>query len=347
MNAALGVSTMMPSGTLGSWAMPSLRQLGADLGADALGGAQLGDAGDQREQDPHRAPRPTRGRARAAACGRCRSGAARADRPQPQRRVGAARHAHRRRQLVAAEIERAEGDRPAAHALERRDRVRVLLLLGRQRRALEVQELGAEQADRLGAEVDRDRDLLEHLDVGRQVDRACRRRSPTACRASPTAAARARAARRRALVAAQRLGVGVEDHLAAVAVDDHRHPRPDAVAEVLDAHDQRQPQRARHDRGVRRAAAPLGAEAGRLGAAQLRGVGGRQIVRRRRCCPWASPRPTTRPCPAGCAAGARRPWRRRCAARGSTGPRCDRTPTGSGRARGAPPTRRDVFSSRM
>ena len=39
------------------------------------------------------------------------------------------------------------------------------------------------------------------------------------------------------LVAPQRLGVGIEDHLAAEAVDDHRHPRPDLVPEPLDADD--------------------------------------------------------------------------------------------------------------
>ena len=81
------------------------------------------------------------------------------------------------------------------------------------------------------------------------------------------------------LVAPQRLGVGIEDHLAAQAVDDDRHPRPDLVPQPLDTDDVGQPQRARHDRGVGGAPAPLGAEAGRFGATELRGVRRRQLVR--------------------------------------------------------------------
>ena len=142
------------------------------------------------------------------------------------------------------------------------------------------------------------------------------------------------------LVPAQRLRVGIEDHLAAQAVDDDRHPRPDLVPQPLDADDVGQPQRARHDGGVRRAPAPLGAEAGRLGAPQLGGVRRRQLVRdgdaplgrvlgRDRL---AGARP-------GCAAGAHRPARRRSCGRGSMGPRSARTPPGSGPATCAPPTR--------
>ncbi len=82
------------------------------------------------KQDLHAARRPPRGRARAAACGRGRRGGASSGSsaaPSPgwsplgMRTDG--------RQLVAAEVERAEGDRPPPHALERRDGVRVLLVL--------------------------------------------------------------------------------------------------------------------------------------------------------------------------------------------------------------------------
>ena len=81
------------------------------------------------------------------------------------------------------------------------------------------------------------------------------------------------------LVAAQRIPVGVQDHLAARAVDDHGHARPDLAPDIFDADHVGQVQRAGHDRGVRGAAAALGAEPRRLGPAQLRGVGGRQLVR--------------------------------------------------------------------
>src|SRR5450432_110435 len=139
MRAALGVSIMTPRGTFGSCAMPS--------------------------------------RARSAHTSRQSSVAARSSATPEMsgKRIcmgptAAARDAHGRGQLVAAEVERAEGDRAPLHALQRRDSVQVLLVLRRQVGALEVEELGAEEADGARAQIDGDGDLLEHLDVGGEVD---------------------------------------------------------------------------------------------------------------------------------------------------------------------------------
>ena len=207
--------------------------------------------------------------------------------------------------------------------------------------AFEIEELGAEQADRLGAQLDGDRDLLQHLDVGLQVDggAVAGLRGDVAHRRQPLRARAGRVGAR--LVAAQRGGVGIQDHLAARAVDDDRHPRPDPAAQALDADDVGQAQRARDDGRVRRAAAALGAEPRRLGAAQLGGVGRRQLVRDGDAALRAPPRATrSRRRRPGCAAGARRRARRRSCDRGSTDPRCARTRPGSDPAPCAPPTRR-------
>ena len=216
MSAALGVSTITPSGSLDACGIPSRVQLrrctSAQIRLAARSSATPEISGNRICIGPT-APGAVEG---------AQLGPEHvlplervADRPQPHRRVGAARDAHRRRQLVAAQVQRAERDRPPADALERRDRVRVLLVLGGQLRALEVEELGAEQPDRLGAQIDGDRDLLEHLDVRLQVNRravdrlgrhVADRRQPVRARALHLGAR---------LVAAQRLVVGIEDHLAA------------------------------------------------------------------------------------------------------------------------------------
>jgi hypothetical protein len=110
-----------------------------------------------------------------------------------------------------------------------------LLVLRRQIGAFEVEKLGAEQPHPLGAQLDGDRDLLQHLDVRLQVDRGAvvgvarhvaDRRQPLRARPAHLGAR---------FVALQRLGAGVQDHLAAIAVDDPRDPRPHLVADRLDA----------------------------------------------------------------------------------------------------------------
>ena len=78
------------------------------------------------------------------------------------------RSASGRGQLVAADIEGAHGDRPAVEAAHQGAQGLVLLLLVRQVGAVHEQELGAQQADALGAGVDRELDLARQLDIGLQ-----------------------------------------------------------------------------------------------------------------------------------------------------------------------------------
>jgi len=154
-----------------------------------------------------------------------------------------------------------------------------LLLLRGQLVAFEVEKLGAEESHRFGPQIGGDGDLLQHLAVGVQVDHGAveglrrdvaDRRQPLGPRAVDVGAR---------LVPPQRLGVGIQDHLAAEAVDDDGHPRPHLVPESLDTDDVGQPQRPRHDGGVRGAPAPFGAEAGCFGATELGSVGRGQLVR--------------------------------------------------------------------
>src|ERR1019366_6383331 len=93
-----------------------------------------------------------------------------ADGTKAKGRVVAGWDAYRHRQFVAAEVERAKDDVAAFHGPQGGNRVLVLLFLRRQRRALEVQELGAEKPDGIGPQLDRDRQFLQQLDVGSQLD---------------------------------------------------------------------------------------------------------------------------------------------------------------------------------
>ena len=143
------------------------------------------------------------------------------------------------------------------------------------------------------------------------------------------------------LVAAQRLRVGVEDHLAAHAVDDQRHPGPDLVPEPLDADRRRAaPARAprspcatsaRPPRCRSRPPPPAPAAPRRPATARAR----------RRCSPWAPPRATPSRHPDQVAQQALADQRDVALAVAEVrDPRCARTPPGSGRAPCAPPTRR-------
>ena len=125
-----------------------------------------------------------------------RLGEAEADRAQAQRRIG--RDAREPVEpflvLVGAEVERADRDRLAAHALGHAAVGLELLVLGRQAVAVEEQELGAEEADAGRAVLERLLEVLRQLDVRVQLDRARRRASsPAWCAAACSFAARARA----------------------------------------------------------------------------------------------------------------------------------------------------------
>jgi hypothetical protein len=147
-----------------------LGQLVAHVGADLAHDAPLAHAGNEGKHDAQRTHRrgPIEGaqlRAEEIAPPQRI-----ADRAQAEGRVVARGNAHRHGQLVAAQVEGPEDHAAAFHRLERRHGVLVLLFLGGQGRAFEVEELGAEQPHGVGAELDGNRNLLEQLDVGRQLD---------------------------------------------------------------------------------------------------------------------------------------------------------------------------------
>ena len=82
--------------------------------------------------------------------------------------------------LVGAEVERAQHHRPALHRLGHVAVGLELLVLARQLVAVEEHELGAEQADALGARLEHFRHVLRQLDVGEQLDRRAVDASPPA-----------------------------------------------------------------------------------------------------------------------------------------------------------------------
>ena len=100
-----------------------------------------------------------------------------------------------------------------------------------------------------------------------------------ASRALARRSACTRVARRPIREALLNAEVGLEDDLAAHAVDDDGHAGADVLDEVLHPGHQRQPKGARHQGRVRGLAAALGEEAADAGAAELGDVGRGKIVR--------------------------------------------------------------------
>ena len=88
-----------------------------------------------------------------------------------QRRVGPGRDLHGQWELVPAEVERPKGHGQSPGRAQRGDGVLILLLLARQVGALQVEELGAKQADGFRPGRHRGRHARQRLDVGGQVDR--------------------------------------------------------------------------------------------------------------------------------------------------------------------------------
>ena len=95
---------------------------------------------------------------------------------QPRKGLASCRRLERHRELVAAEVERADHDRVARERRGDAAEVVGLLVLGRQRRPTGQQEFRPEQADALGAHPHRRLDLLRQVHVAHQPDRAPRRR---------------------------------------------------------------------------------------------------------------------------------------------------------------------------
>ena len=211
-----------------------------------------------------------------------RLGQAIADRAQAERRV---RHRVRRASggglqgLVRADVERADRDRLAFHR-ERDFAVGLeLLFLVGQALPVHEQELGAKEADALGAVFEHFGHVLRQLDVGEELDRdPVERRGrgfPEPLELFPLQLVLGLAQP----VLGQHDRVRVDDQHALHAVHDQQVVLADHVARVMQADDRRNVQAAREDRGMRSDAADVGDERAERMLLEQEHVGRRQVVR--------------------------------------------------------------------
>ena len=226
--AALGVSSMIPSGTPGSCATPSAARSARTLAQIASARSELVGARHERQHEAHRARRRRAIERAELRAEDVRSLEGEPDRANAERGVGPLRHPEGGRELVAAEVQRSERHGQPPDGVQHRERVAVLLVLGRQVRAFEVQELRAKEADPLGARCGHRRDAEQRLDVGAQMnpDAVGRQRGEILLgeelRVAQTLGRGARA------VGLQRLLGGIDDDVTARPVDDDdraRRPR--------------------------------------------------------------------------------------------------------------------------
>ncbi len=201
------------------------------------------------------------------------------DSANAEERVLLRRHRQRRQRLVGAGVERAHDQRPAGQHGRDLGQLLGLLVLAGQRRAIQKQELGAQQPDAFGAGVDGPAgvggrsEVGEHLDpgaVGRDggfVGPSLRR---LVRRAIAFGTLRRRGDQRR---------VGVDGHRSGLAVEQQPRVVGDAQHGVAEPDHGRQPERASEDRGVGRGRAaggddpehPVGIQAGRVGRGEFVG----------------------------------------------------------------------------
>ena len=136
--------------------------------------AHLAGAGDHRQQNVKRAVLRRAqhgGQLRVQQLGDAQR---QADRAQTQRRIDAGAQpgaaVQRISQLVAAHVQRAHRDRAPVHGLDQAAHRLVLLVLVGRRVAVHVHEFAAQQADAVGADVDRRGDLAGQVEIGLQAD---------------------------------------------------------------------------------------------------------------------------------------------------------------------------------
>ena len=147
-----------------------------------------------------------------------------ADAAHAEERVGLGRHGQRRQRLVGAGVERAHDERPAVERHGDLAQGLDLLVLVGQLRAVEEEELGAQQADALGAQLDRGGRLGGRAEVGEDLHaRAVARRARLV-----GALARGRAAGGEALAAL----LGVAEHAPRRGRPGASRPRRRAAARV-------------------------------------------------------------------------------------------------------------------
>ena len=189
------------------------------------------------------------------------------------------RHRQGRQRLVGARVERAHDQRPPVE----RDRdppqgLGLLVLVGELGRAQE-QELGAQQADALGAQLDRAGGLAGAAEVGEHLDPGA---VPCDAPARPRAPPRAAAPPPRSLAplpaSRSKASRGIDRHGPGIAVEQQSRPVSDAEHAGPEPDDRRQSQRPGQDRGVGGGRAARGGDRQHPLRVKTGGIGGRQLV---------------------------------------------------------------------
>jgi hypothetical protein len=202
-----------------------------------------------------------------------------ADAAIAEERIGLVGGAEIRRHLVAAQIHGPEDHRSRRETLGHRPVRHELLLLARQLGAVEIEELGSEEPDRVGArgmglgglrgqlDVDAELDPMTVAGLGRQIvhgeQLAIRLGDPFPPHRDPRA---------RGLV-------GAELDLATRAIHHRQVTGARRLGRALDRHHRRDAATTRDDRRVRGAATRLEYEAEHALAVEQRHVAGRDVVR--------------------------------------------------------------------
>ncbi|MPM96274.1 hypothetical protein SDC9_143432 [bioreactor metagenome] len=180
--------------------------------------------------------------------------------------------------LVGTEVEGADGDRPAAHALDHLLVGLVLLLFVGYVAAVEEEEFGTEQADALGAAIKGNRHVARQFDVGEQlyVNAVDRLRfgglQMLELRFLELDLFLAQ------LVLVEDALVRIDDDDTAQAVDDQQLAVADQAAGVFQAEYGRNRHRAGKDGGMRGGPANIGDEGGEAVFLEGDRIGRRQVV---------------------------------------------------------------------
>ena len=237
MTTALGTSIIIPSGMCFARAVPRRVDLVHGPAEQAAHLAELLHAGHHRHHDAQVA---VGARAQHRAEVRQEDVGPRqreAHRAQAERRVHLGRELEARRELVAPDVERAQRHRPRRDGLDHRSIELVLLVLGRHRAPVDVDELGPVEADPLGAVIEREDGLGRQLDVRLEADRLAVARDARLVARGEQAARERQVPGPAAARLLDRDLARVDDDLAAQAVDDER------VARANDRRARRRPRR--------------------------------------------------------------------------------------------------------
>ena len=195
-----------------------------------------------------------------------------------EERVGLGWHRQRRQRLVRAGVERAHDERaPVERDGDLAQGCGLLVFVG-QLGPVEEQELGAEQPDALGAELDRFCGLVRRAEVREHLDPG-----PVAGGAGLVRALAGRCAAALGALAAVgsvalRVVRGVDLEGAGLAVDEDGRAVGDLQDRVAETDDRREPERTREDRGVSGGGAVRGCDSGDERRIQGGGVAGGELA---------------------------------------------------------------------